>query len=136
MPSRSVVAGRGAVSGDDAVAERAAPTATIVSAAIQTASHHFEVGVQGACRLDGLKNGDDIARSHAQGVQALNEVVQGGRAVENGKAAHPLLDADRRAKNLRRLPLPDRGPLDHLRRSGVPNRSPPWGEGHTANVPT
>src|SRR3546814_11084278 len=72
----------------------------------------FRSGVQGACRLDGLKNGDDIARSHAQGVQALNEVVQGGRAVENGKAALPLLDVERRPRNLRRLPLPERGRLD------------------------
>src|SRR4051812_4136742 len=38
--------------------------------------HHLDIGLQCARGLDGLQNGDDVARADAQGIQARDQILQ------------------------------------------------------------
>src|SRR6185312_14599937 len=58
-------------------------------------SQHLDVGLQGAGGLDGLQDRDDVARGHAEGVEAVDQFLQrGGSADHDQLFALLLLDLD------------------------------------------
>ena len=61
-------------------------------------SHHLDIGLDGAGGLDRLQDGDEIARTDAERIEPVDQLLQRHAFLDHGEPLAVLGDADARAR--------------------------------------